>query len=387
MDPLISSGQSAGDQEGTGLIDLAIPLVRHSRLLILGPLAAGSIVLALSFLVKPTFTATTTFLPPQQQQSSAASALASLGALSGLAGAAAGGIRSPGDQYVSLLQSATVANRLIDDFKLMEVYDDKYRFQARLHLAQHVRIWLGKKDGLITVEVDDTDPQRAADLANRHVDELRRLTSTLALTEAQQRRVFFEAQLKKTRERLDSAQKSLQQSGFNAGALRADPKSVAEAYARLKAEITSAEVRLQTLRLGLSDNAPDVKQQQTLLVALRAQLARLEERSDTLTDGDYLGKYRDFKYQETLFDIFSRQYESARLDESREGALIQVVDSATKPEWKSKPKRAFIAAGTTAATAVILIVFLLTRHAWRLAAVNPRMRENLSRLQSAWRGS
>ena len=175
----------------TSLGDIASALVDHLRLLIFGPLVAGVIALGVTYLIAPTFTAGSTFIPPQQTQSAAASALASLGSLASLAGGAAGA-RSSGEQYVSLMQSVTVSDRIIDQFKLMEVYDTKYRADARRELAGNVRIPFGRKDGLINVEVDDKSPQRAADIANRYVDELRRVTATLAVTEAQQRRLFFE---------------------------------------------------------------------------------------------------------------------------------------------------------------------------------------------------
>lgn len=370
------------EEAGIDLLDLALPLLQHWKLLVIAPLLAGTAALGFTFLIPPTFTSRTVFLPPQQQQSAAASAIASLGALSGLAGAAAG-IKSPADQYVALLQSATVADRLIDEFKLMQVYESKFRFEARKELAANARIALGKKDGLITVEVDDTVPQRAADIANRHVDELRRLSQQLTLTEAQQRRAFFETQLKKTRDELTTAQQALQSSGFNPGALKAEPKAAAEGYARLRAEVTAAEVRLQTLRRNLADTTPEVAQAQTMLGALRAQLNRTEATTDLTGGPDYVSKFREFKYQETLFDLFSRQYELARLDESREGALIQVVDVAMPAEHKSKPRRALTAVATTLAALLMLAVFVVVRHFWRQSAARPERAAKLAELRAA----
>ena len=373
---------SGDDDDGIDLLDLALPLAEHWKLLVLGPVVAGMLALGITFMIPKTYTSRTVFLPPQQQQSAAASAIAQLGALSGLAGAAAG-IKSPADQYVALLQSTTVADRLIDEFKLMQVYDEEFRFKAREELAKNVRVSLGKKDGLISIEVDDEDPQRAADMANRHVDELRRLTSQLALTEAQQRRVFFEAQLTQTRDRLTQAQQALQASGFSQGALKADAKAAAEGYARLRAEATAAEVRLQTLRRNLADNTPEVQQAQSTLGALRAQLGKLEESTDLSGAPDYVSKFREFKYQETLFELFARQYELARLDESREGALIQVVDVAKPAEWKSKPKRALIAGATALMSLLTLCVFVIVRHAWHQAATRPETASKIAGLRAA----
>lgn len=351
----------AEDEELT-LGELLLALRRRWLLLIAVPLSVGALALGVTYLIPPTFTASTTFMPPQQGQSGAAAALAALGPLAGLAGGASA-VRTPGDQYVALIQSVTVADRLIEQFKLIEVYDSKYRVDARRDLAKNVRVALGKKDGLITIEVDDTSPQRAADIANRFVDELRRVTAGLAVTEAQQRRVFFEQQLEQGRDRLVQAQQALQASGFNAGALKAEPKAAAEGFARLRAEAIAAEVRLQAVRTALTDSAPEVRQQLATLSALRAQLAAAERATDFSGGPDYIGRYREYKYQETLFDLYARQFELARVDESREGALIQVIDPATAPERKSKPKRALIAGGAALVAAVLLVGLILINSA------------------------
>lgn len=366
------------------LLDLLTVLASRWRLLTLVPLLAGVVAVGLSFLVKPTFTARTVFLPPQQQ-SAASSLLASLGPLAGLAGAGAA-TKSTGDQYVALMSSVNVEDRIVDRFKLMEVYEAEYRFVARKQLENSTRIALGKKDGLISVEVDAADPAMAAGIANQYVQELRRLTSELALTEAQQRRAFFETELQQAKTRLVAAQQSLQASGFNAGAIKAEPKAAAEAYARIKAEVTSAEVRLQTMRRMLSDSSAEVQRQLATVSALRSELGKLEHASGSANDADYLGRYREFKYEETLFELFSKQYEMARLDESREGAVIQVVDVATPPEYKSKPKRAFIGVGAAVGVGLLLALWLLGRHLWILAKVDPARAGRMQRLTAAWRG-
>lgn len=341
--PRDSSSSWGDEDDGISLSELAGAILGQWKIILAGSVLAGAAGLGAASLMKPVFTARTVVMPPQQQ-SSAAAALGSLGALAGLAG---GGIKSPVDQYIALMQSATVSDRLIDRFKLMEVYEEEFRSVARKTLLTKAIITAGKKDGLIVVEVDDHDPKRAADIANAYVDELRLMTNTLAVSEAQQRRRFFEQQLEVTKKRLTEAQVALQESGFSAGVLRAEPKAAADGYARLRAEITSAEVRLQTMRRTLADSAPEMQQQQAQLEALRSELAKLEQReaAPSSKDAGYIGRYRDYKYQETLFDLYAKQFELARLDESREGGLIQVVDVATAPDRKSKPQRSAIAVG------------------------------------------
>lgn len=366
------------------MFDTLLTLAKHVRLIVGGALLIGVLALGGSYLVKPTFTATTVLLPPQQQSSLAASALSSLGSLAGLVGG--GGIKSPLDQYVAMLQSTTIADRIIDKFKLAEVYDEDYRSLVRRKLWENLRVAAGRRDGLITIEVDDHDPQRAADMANAYVDEFRRMTSLLAVTEAQQRKVFFEGQLKQAKEKLTQAQMDLQGSGFTPGALKAEPRAAAENYAKLKAEFTMAQVKLQTLSSNFAPSSPEVMQLQSTVAALRSELGKLEGASEESGGPGYIGKYREFKYQETLFELFAKQYELARVDESREGGLIQVVDAAQVPDRKSKPKRAIVAVAATLLSSVVLIAFVLIREQLRRAAEQPERAQKLARLSAMLKG-
>jgi len=375
----------AGEEDDEiSLLDLLQVVVENLRLLVLGPLLVGLAALGITFAITPTFTAATKFMPPQQQASGAASLLQSLGALGGLAGAASG-IKNPTDQYVAFLKSRSVQDALIDRFKLTERYEQKLKTDTRLTLDAVARVSSGK-DGLITIEVDDKEPQFAADLANAHVEELGNLLKRLAVTEAQQRRVFFEKQLAAAKDNLAKAEVALKASGVNGDVLKADPKAAVEGLARLKASITAQEIKLASMRGYLSESAPDFKQAQTELGAMRAQLARVEEQQPPNTAGaaDYIGKYREYKYQETLFELFAKQYEIARVDESREGAVIQVVDAAQAPERKSKPKKGMIAALATLAAGFALLLFVFLRHVLRNAAADPETDQKLSALRSAW---
>lgn len=382
----LEAGADTAAQEVSSL-DVLVTLAERWKLLVIGPLLAGCVALAATYAITPVYTARTSLLPPQPQ-GSAASALASIGALAGAAANAAG-IRTPADQYVALMQSTSVGDALIDRFKLMDVYEVKYRAEARRILADNARISLNKRAGIITIEVDDVIPKRAAELAGAYVVELRRLTGSLAITEAQQRRAFFESQMQQAKERLTSAQKELQGSGFGAGALRAEPKVAAEVYGRLKAEVRAAEVTLQALRGNLSDAAPEVRQQLATISARRAQLASIERASEGSEGPDYVSKFREFKYQETLFELLSRQYESAKVDEAREGALVQVIDAADVPERKSYPKRAITALATATVVALFLIAWALIARKLNQLRARPSGAQQLSRLRQAlrWRAS
>lgn len=366
------------------LLDLLQVVVDNLRLLVLGPLAVGLVALGFSFVLTPTFTAKTQFLPPQQQQSMAAGMLANLGSLGGLAGAAAG-LKNPADQYIAFIKSVSMQDALIERFGLMQRYETKTRDDARKSLSNLTRIVSGK-DGLISVEVDDHDPQFAASLANAHVEELQKLLGRLAVTEAQQRRLFFEKQMGEAKENLTKADEALRSTGVSSSVLKSNPTAALDTVARFKAAIAAQEVKLASMRGYLAESSPDFKQALNELGALKSQLAKAEKDEPSSAGGsDYVARYRDFKYYETLFELFAKQYEIARVDESREGAVIQVLDVAQAPERKSKPKRALVAVIATLATGFALLLWVFVRQALKNAAQDPESAAKLEALQASAR--
>jgi tyrosine-protein kinase Etk/Wzc len=374
------------DDDEISILDLLQVVADNLRLLVLGPLAAGLLALAYSFTIPPTFTATTKFMPPQQQQSGAAAMLAGLGALGGLAGAATG-IKNPADQYIAFLRSRSLQDSLVDRFKLLDRFKTSSREAARNLINGSVQIVSGK-DGLIAIDASDTDPAFSAQLANAHVEELTKLLNRLAVTEAQQRRLFFEKQFHQAKNNLAHAEQVLATSGVNSSVLKATGGAVA-AVAQLRGSIAVQEIKMGSMRGYLTESAPDFKQALAELSAMRSQMARLES-TESITsvvannDGDYISKYRNFKYFETLFELFAKQYEMARIDESREGAVIQVLDVAQPPENKSKPKKGQIALLTTVASGFALLLFVFIRHMQRNVTRTSETAKKISRLRQSF---
>ncbi|MCX7201487.1 MAG: Wzz/FepE/Etk N-terminal domain-containing protein [Burkholderiales bacterium] len=337
------------------------PALRALRPFIIWPFLAALIAIGVSFAVTPTFTATTRILPPQQGGGAAALFASQLGSLAGIAGAAAG-IKNPADQYVTFLRSTTISDRLIDRFKLRDQYAEEFIEDVRKQLERNSAINAGAKDGIITIEVDDPSPARAAEMANAYVEELQELTNALAITEAAQRRVYFESQLKQVTSRLAKAEEALRESGVSASLMNVEPRSAVEVVARLRAAVMAAEVKVSLLSNMMTDRNPEYRLALKELSELKEQLAKVEAGSRPTAAAPrggeaYIAKYRDFKYQEALFEMMAKQLELAKLDESRQGTLIQVIDTAQAGEKKSWPKRGAIAA-LTWLTTLLLVVFL-----------------------------
>ena len=377
------SATAADRDDEISVLDLALVLAQNWRTLVFLPLAAGLIALGISYLIPATYTATTRILPPAQQQSTSAALAAQLGSLAGIVGGAAG-LKNPTDQYAALLKSRSVHDAIVQRFKLKELYEASYLEDARKGLEQRTRVSAGVRDGIITIEVEDRDPERAAAMANAFVEELRNLTKTLAITEAAQRRLFFEEQLAQAKENLTKSEVALQGSSVSESTLRTVPQSALEALARLKAQITAQEIKLASQRTFMTDANPEFRLGIQELAALRAELSKAEKSSPVKAAGngaEYIAKYRDFKYHETLFDLMAKQYELARLDEAREGAVIQVVDAAQPPERKSKPKKGLIAVLTTLAVFFATVLLVFVRQAFQNMARKPESAEKVRHLR------
>lgn len=382
------------------LIDLLILLAEQKRLIfkIAGGFALVAIVVAL--LLPKRYTATTSILPPQQN-SSIGSALASqVGNLGGVAALAGGslGLKSPSDMIVSMLKSRTVEDGMVQRFGLMAEYHSKLPSDARKAFEKNATIDGTGKDGLIRISVEDPDANRAAELVNGYVDQFRHLSEHLAITEASQRRLFFEQQLEAAKNNLAAAEESLKVTEQQTGLIQLDSQARAliESAAQLRAQITAKEVQIKSLETFATDQNAQLVQAQQELDSLRAQLSQLggsENGSDVsliVPRGkvpeaglEYVRKVRDVKYYETIFDILARQYEVAKLDEARQGALVQVVDPAIPPDRRSFPKRGLIVIVSTLAGFVIGIFVVLARAMYENLSKGPEFAGQIFRLRQA----
>jgi uncharacterized protein involved in exopolysaccharide biosynthesis len=382
------------DDDEINLLDLLIVLAKHKRMIATVTFGAALLSVIGSLLLPNIYTGTAKVLPPQQSQSTAAMLLGQLGGLAGLAGNSLG-IKNPNDLFVGMLKSRTVADNIIARFELQNVYDRDTMVETRKDLADNSTITAGK-DGLITVDFDDEDPKRAAAVANAFVEELDKLTQSLAVTEAGQRRLFFVRQLQQAKEDLSKAEVALKVTQEQTGLIKLDDqgKAIIESVAALRGQISAKEVELRAMRTFTTENNPDYVRVQQQLAGLRSELAKLE-RARISGEGDillptgkvpeagleYLRKFRDVKYQETIFELLAKQFEVAKIDEAKEAAIIQVVDHAIAPDRKSKPRRALIVIAATLISGILISLWAFVSEARLRASRDPVQAERLSLLR------
>ena len=352
------------------VFDLLTTLARRKGFILAWTLGMALLIGGISFLLPPQFTTSVTLLPPQQSSSSGAAALAQLGGLSML-GQGGLGLKSPVDMYVSLMRGNNVEEAMIRRFDLAKEYHTKHNYETVKMLESKVNIEANPKDGLIRLSVTDMDPARAAELANGYVEEFRKLSSTLAISEASQRRLFFEQQLDQEKDKLSAAEEELKQTQQTTGlvAMDAQARTMIQSTANLRAQIAAKAVQVSGMRTYAAPGNTDLVLAEKELQSLRAELAQHgDESGSSDLNGvgklpqaglQYVRKSREVKYNETLFEILARQYEAARLDEAKEGAPIQVVDPATAPDHRSGPKRLYyVLFGFLAGACISMLIVL-----------------------------
>lgn len=386
------------DEDEISMLELATVLGEEKKLVFGLPLVAGLIAIVAVLVMTPVYTAKTTLLPPQSGAGGgAAAALASLGGLAGLAGVSAGGTTT--DTVIAMLQSRSAKDQIIEQFDLLNYYEAPLREDVYQALDSLVRVSSDKKSNIITVEVDDKNPEQAAKIANAYYQVLRSLMTRVAVTEAQQRRKFFEDQFLTAKEQLSGAEVKLKETQERTGLveLKSQAEATIGAVARLRGEIAQREVQLSAMRTFATPENSDYRRVVAELNGLRAELKKLDKGGAGSELGlvsagnlpeqglEYVRALREVKYHEAVFEIMAKQFELAKVDEAKDGGSVQQLDAAVVPERKSKPKRTLIVVLSVLAAGFLAVLIAFVRSALRKAAKTEENQQGLSALKRAWR--
>ncbi len=337
------------------MLEFLIEIARRKRLIAKMTGISMAIGLILCFVLPVRYTAVARIMPPKQTPSMAGLLInqMGMGALAQASGASL--LTDPNSIFVGLLKSRPIADEIIRMNGLLSSYHAKDMSDARDKLKQYTVIQ-AEPSTMISISVTDRDKKRAAEIANGYVEQLRILTSSIALTDASRRRAFFAEQLHTQKEALIQAEGAFQQVQQNKGLVHLDAQAgmLINGVAMLRGQIAAKEVELDALRSFSTKNNPQVQVAEDELAGLRGQVSRMEDhnRSSESSDLalkdvpaaglDYLRAQREVQYQQAFFDILMRQFEAAKLDEAKDAAVIQIVEPAIEPDRKSSPKRMII---------------------------------------------
>lgn len=344
------------------LLDLVILFLKRIRLIMSITVGVAVLTAALTLTMPRIYQSTARIVAPRPESASSALMSRFSGGLGGFDFASVGIGGSGIDFYFGALKSPTIADAIIDRFNLMEVYKAKKRMSARKRLLASIKCEVEKRSGILSINVEDKDPQRARDIANALVEELEKRCNQIALTSTSKRRLFLENQLKQAHLALADAEVEFSTFQEGSGAIKIDEqaRAVLQGIARLQANVAAKEIELKVMKTYATPYNRDVRKIEEELSGLQEQLKKLDIKDGKTPTGiiptgllpgvgaEYVRKMREFKYQETLYEILAKQYEAARIAEAQEATVIQVLDAATVPEIPIRPKRKVIVLFVTA---------------------------------------
>jgi len=354
-------------------LDYLEVIAKYWRMIFITLVSAAVLSIICSLILPNIYRATTRILPPQQDSSGLMGMM--IGAAGGIGGMAADflGKGSPADMYVGILNSEAMSDKIIDRFNLIELYGEKYRVNTYKLLDKNVDIVAGKKDGIISISVEDKDAKLSAAIANAYVQELGKLLVTLNITDAGQNRTYLESRLTKAKVDLANAEEDLKQfqSKNKALDITEQAKVTIKGVADLEGQLAAEEVKLAGIKRILTDSSQEVKNQRSVIANIKSQIAKFEgnrisasvPRIGTIPElgQQYVRLMREFKIQETIVELLTKQYEMSKLSEAKVTTSIQIIQTAREPDRKIKPKRSLIVLATTFASGFGALLYAFIR--------------------------
>lgn len=384
--------RSAACSTEVNFLDLLLVLAKFKKMIVLTTLAAAFATALYSLTLPNVYRAQAMILPGDDDQGIMGAMLAQMGGMAGLATGLGGPTKT--DLYVTMLKSETVKDPIIDYFKLMKVYETELRSDTYKLLDKKVEVTAGKKDGVLTISVEDVNPKRAAAVANAYVEELGKVTAGLSMSSASKNRLFLEGRLATAKADLSRAEDAMKafQSRNKAVSVTDQARATLEEIALLRAQLVAQEVQLASLQRQFTDGSEEVKSTKATIANIKKHIASLEGTGGNSSipsvgsvpqlGQEYLRLMREFKIQETLVELLTKQYEMVKVGEAKNVSPFQILQKARVPERKSGPKRTnmVLIAGAAVGCAMVLLALMLEM----IALLSPEDRDRLKQLRKSF---
>jgi capsule polysaccharide export protein KpsE/RkpR len=400
-------GSATGSAEESRRVAWARLLWEERRFLRRVTLRGFVLALAIALLLPSRYQSTTRLMPPDQQSGSGLAMLAAFagrgsgsgnnsgvlnslgGALGGSLGNMAGdllGLKSSGALFIDMLNGPTIQDSLIQKFDLRKIYWDRYWEDARKDLAKHTDVKEDRKSGVITLQVTDSNPQRARQMAQAYVDALNGLVAQVSTSSARRERMFIEQRLKAVKQNLDNAMQDFSEFASKNGTfdMPSQTKAMVESEASLQGDLIAAQSELEGLRQVYTDNNIRVRSLQARVAELKQQVEKMSgnkadlDSADSGIPGDFpsirklplvgvrwANLYRETKIQETVYELLTQEYEVAKIQEAKEIPTVNVLDPPTAPEEHSFPPRTVITVLGTFLALLFAGAYVVGTAAWK----------------------
>ena len=319
--------------------------------------------------------ATARVLPPEGGGGGSLGGL--IGDLSPIASSMLGG-GGGGDytRYLAILTSRNMLDTIVERFDLVEVYDvgdepDPQGAARAALYAGNLAFEIDLEFEFLAISAFDTDPQRAAQIANFAVEELNRRNQSLAVEGASRYRTYVEERYREIETDMDSARAEMQAFQERNGVV--ELPSTAQAFmasiASARAEVAQAEIQYQGIAALAGPDNPQVIAAREALAAARAEQRSLEGGGESFMPvplqrlpavaNEYASLTQELMIQQALMENARPLYEQARFDEERDRVAVQVLDEAVPPKRKARPRRSIMVIIATISAGLLASLFAL----------------------------
>ena len=257
-------------------------------------------------------------------------------------------------RFIAILKSKTLLETFAKKYNLQKRYDCKNMEKTLKALEGNMQVEVGEEDQ-ISISFWDQDQEMVAEMTNYIVQCLDSLNITLFTGQGRNRRKFIESRMEIVQDSLMLLEDQISNFMKNKGVLSFDDQVRAgiTAAAELKAELTSKEIQLAVAQRAMYSNTALIKRLQLEINGLKKKYQEFYSGESSnrlfpnLNDIPELGiKYiqiqRKVEYYAKVLEFLAPQYEQAKIEEAKEIPTLQILDQATRPERKDKPRRAKI---------------------------------------------
>lgn len=358
------------------------------------------VIAVIAFLLPKTYRSTTRLMPPDSSTAATLAAAAMMpGGLGSGSAASAGagggtamniasqllGLNTNSEVFIGVLRSRSVEDAIIRRFDLAKLYRTSHPEDTRNELKAHTEIAVDRKSGMLSIAVDDRSAERAAQMARTYVEELNKVLASVKTSAAHRERLFIETRLTEVKADLDDSVRQLGE--FSSKNTMLDipqqAKATVESVAQIQAQLFTAQAQLQSLQQIYTDDNVRVRSGRAQIAELQKQLNALGGKGVTadltslpsdqlypslrqlpLLGLRYLDLYRRSKVNEAIYELLTKQYEIAKIQEARDVPTVQVLDVADVPTRKWAPHRLWIILAGLLVSFVLASAYIILRNMW-----------------------
>ncbi len=273
---------------------------------------------------------------------------------------------------LTLLTSRDVMEKLIRQFDFIRIYKDSTMAQALEDFSQNLDGEVGEEGNFI-IAFEDTDPKRAAAVANAAIGAINEVNSRMAKEEAVHNLTYAEQRYKQNVADLDTAEVALTafQRKYGVFSLPDQAKAEVTAIAELEQQKVIAQIQLRNAEQMFGSNSGEVATYKSTIEQITSKLGEMQAGLDSKVNSfvptnimpdvaiQYLRLMREVEIQSKLKAFLLPSYEQSKLDENRNLYGFVTLDSAAVPAKKAGPKRSMLLLGAILGSGLITAIVVL----------------------------